>query len=932
MLTGLARSQCRRWTAWLLLGSMSLSGLSGCSRQFWRKQAQRDTYGAVAEKLNHPHWQLPRINLTPDSRSRFYDPYDPDQEPLPPDDPAAHEFMHCVNGRRGYKSWHKFGTAISVENPQWLEPFGISVQGADPVIGHAKVDLPRLTLPQAVELAYIHSREYQTALEELYLSALQLTFQRYSLGVRYLGVGGTEPTSDFSTFTNRQGTTTGLWGNTFGLRQALPTGGQIAVELANEIFFVFGSNNSVSASALSYSVTQPLLFNAGRKIALEPLTQAERSVLYQARILARFRQTLFSDISQDYLNLLLQQQNILNLENNIRQLREQLDAQQAQDSRIFGLLHAELEKFPEDLQIPPELSDKLSFDAGFLKWRGTMSLEEQTLLESLSTDEAFRAAAEQIVSFARNEATPLAQAELRTRLNRTQNQLENARRAYADQLDTFKVSLGLPPNVQMDIDTTLLSPFELISTDLIATEKAFRDLDVELGASVLPETEEVTPDSVVRLKEYLGRLSALRQRLYETGLSVVQADFVPVREILELTEDNWEETQFGLRFFSSEQERERVVADVERDLRFYRISERDFAIQSSLVDMLIELLNVDTPEELLNKLDRNQSGRIEQAELPEAWPDLPRTGTEQPGQADNVVDQAAGMSIEDLLNAVRRGAKILKDRFNRNAQSLEVLQAGLRAEAVALNRFAIEGIEGKPDIEEVIRIGLEQRHDLMNVRARVMDARRAVEIAANALEAGLDLRFSGTKAFDSSNQNSTGYRAGLRFTTPLDQIDERNNYNERLIEYQRARRAYMLAEDQVKQQIRQSWRQIEVQRERIEIDRQTIRNAARQYDNASLNASRGTQTNALSLLNALDTVLQAQNSLVADWVTYENNRLNIFRDMGIMQLDPRGIWLDQFYLQMEGVPGADQQTNVQQPESAPAPESDPTVPAPPNPQ
>lgn len=931
MLTGLSRRNCRRWVVCLVVGAMGTSGLSGCSRQFWRKQAQRDTYSAVTEKLNNPHWALPRINLTPDPRSRFFDPFDPDREPLPPDDPAAHEYMHCVNGRLGYKNWHKLGTAMSIENPQWLEPFGIAVQNADPVIGHSKVQLLRVTLPQAVELAYIHNREYQFALEGLYLAALDLTFQRYALGVRYLGVGGTEPGTDVSTVTNRNSQTAGTVASNFGVRQLLPTGGQIAVELANEIFFVFGSNNTVSASALSYSVTQPLLFAAGRKIALEPLTQAERDVLYAARLLARFRQTLFTDIAQDYLGILLQRQRILNLENNIRQVTVQLNAQQAQDSRIFGLLRAELEKLPDGLQIPPELAGKLSFGDGFLRWNGVMSLEEQTLLENLSNDESFQAASEQIVGFARNEATPLAQAELRTRLNTTQNQYEDAKRQLADQLDAFKISLGLPPNIELEIDTELLAPFELISNDLITTEAAFRDLDVRLGKSVLPESEEVTAEAIVQLKQYLSELSDLRDRLYESGLTAVQADFEEIRTVLDVTSEDPLATQFGLRYFSSEEERNRVVTDVESDLRFYRISERDFAIQSSLVDMLIDLLSEDDPNALMQKLDTNQSGRIDPAELPELWPDLPRAATKQAegDGTDDAIDE--GMTLQGLVNSVRRGAKILKDRLNRNAQSLQVLQAGLRADAVPLNTFTIEGIEGPPDIEEVVRMGLEARHDLMNARARVMDRRRAVEIAANALEAGLDLRFTGKKAFDTANKNTTNYRAGVKFTTPLDQIDERNNYNEALIAYQRARREYMLLEDQIKQQIRLSWRQIFVRREQVEIDRQTIRNVARQYDNASLTAARGTQTNALSLLNALTTVLNAQNSLASDCVIYENNRLNIFRDMGIMLLDPSGMWIDEFYQNMEGEPAQGQPAAAPAAEVAPEPATDPSVPAPPDP-
>jgi outer membrane protein TolC len=111
----------------------------------------------------------------------------------------------------------------------------------------------------------------------------------------------------------------------------------------------------------------------------------------------------------------------------------------------------------------------------------------------------------------------------------------------------------------------------------------------------------------------------------------------------------------------------------------------------------------------------------------------------------------------------------------------------------------------------------------------------------------------------------------------------------------------MEAEDRIKQSIRASWRQIQVQEYRLEIDRTTVRNAALQYDSASLQAAGGQQTNALSLVNALDSVLQAQNSLVADWVTYETNRLNIFRDMGIMEIDPRGVWTDPFYLQMDNL-------------------------------
>jgi hypothetical protein len=65
---------------------------AGCSRAFWRKQADRDSYNVIAEKMTDPRWVLPRVDVTPDVRSRFFDPYDLDKPPLPPDDPAAHEY------------------------------------------------------------------------------------------------------------------------------------------------------------------------------------------------------------------------------------------------------------------------------------------------------------------------------------------------------------------------------------------------------------------------------------------------------------------------------------------------------------------------------------------------------------------------------------------------------------------------------------------------------------------------------------------------------------------------------------------------------------------------------------------------------------------------------------------------------------------------
>ncbi len=895
MLVKLMESIKRRYGTWLAVAVMAIVLLPGCSRQFWRKQAERDTYGAIGEKLNDPRWELPRVNLTPDQRSRFYDPYDPDKEPLPPDDPSAHTFMHQVNGRRGYKNWHKLGTAFAIENPQWLEPYGIGMNGVDPVDAHNQVKLVQVALPELVDLTYIHNRDYQNNLETLYLDALALTQQRYNLGVRFLGLGpglsGGEPSAGVTAplSKHRQAGTSSQF---FGVSQLLPAGGQIAVEVANTVTWAFGQPGSTPAPSIGYNITQPLLFNAGRKIALEPLTQAERQVLYDARTLARFRQTLFVLVSTSYLNLLQQRQTILNQINNIRQLEEQYEKQKALDSYIPGYVTEKLEDFLQVLVIPDELKSRFRYDGLFLKWIGPMTEEDQQLLLSISDAEAYQASVQQLIAWTKLEPTSLTSYQLLNQLNQAQATLASNTQTLADQQDTLKVLIGLPPNVRLEINESALAPFELISWELIDLERRMREIQKRLGEQLFPdlgEDQADLPPEFSTLKEYLKGLVALRDELRASGMDVVQRDFEPVEELLEMTKEDWTASLPGRRYFRSEEERNRLQKNFDKDKGTFELIERDFLFGSDQLDMLVRLIDFETPDEVLKQLDADGSGAFEKSELPEIWIDLPRTGNKTAADA---------YTPDELLSEIRNGSRILLDDFmKRLAQQLEVLQAGLRVEAIPLNRFTLDGSDEFPEIDRVVEIGLESRHDLMNSRAQVMDLRRKVEIAANALESTLNISFQGKTGLAGNNTQPVN-SATAQFTTPLDQIDERNVYNTSLINYQRQRRAYMLAEDQIKQNIRQNWRQLKVREYRLEIDRTTVRNASLQYDSASLQATAAVQGNALNLLQALNSVVNAQNALVQDWIAYETNRLNIFQNMGIMQLDPRGVWDDPWYLQL----------------------------------
>src|SRR5260370_30668634 len=47
------------------------------------------------------------------------------------------------------------------------------------------------------------------------------------------------------------------------------------------------------------------------------------------------------------------------------------------------------------------------------------------------------------------------------------------------------------------------------------------------------------------------------------------------------------------------------------------------------------------------------------------------------------------------------------------------------------------------------------------------------------------------------------------------------------------------------------------------------------------------------LLNAQSSLPRAQNGLLTIWINYLNARLQLYRDLELMPLDQRGVWIDE---------------------------------------
>ncbi|MFL5245807.1 MAG: TolC family protein [Gemmataceae bacterium] len=400
----------------------------GCTRAYYRRQADEETYGAIAERTDDPQWPVGNIGIDAPPESRLYDPFDPNRPPMPPDDPAAQRYMIRADGHRGSLHWHDDGDADYIESPLWREFLKVNKDGR--VV---------LTPESSVELGLLDSREYQTALENLYSSALLLTLNRFEFALHWFAINDTVFTQSGSSATEINTLTTS---SNAGFTKAFTGGGQLLVEFANSFVFTFsGVNHTFVNSNIIINFIQPLLRGAGRKFRMETLTQGERNVLYAVRDFARFRKQFAVNITtrgmSGFLTLLLQVQNIRNLEQNL--------LSQEKNYKLHELLR------------------------------------QVNVVTAIQRDQAFQ-------SYQQSKLALL-----------------QVKIAYETSLDTFKTTLGLPPNMPVEIDDSLLAPFQLNEP---ALEKLQGEIETFFGEyrelDRAPELAKLR-DGFTRLRQFHAR-------------------------------------------------------------------------------------------------------------------------------------------------------------------------------------------------------------------------------------------------------------------------------------------------------------------------------------------------------------------------------------------------------------------------------------------
>jgi hypothetical protein len=340
-----------------------------------------------------------------------------------------------------------------------------------------------LTMEKAFQLALLNSRVYQFSLEQVYLSALPVTLQRFSFGPQFIaglspttgvggagaggGVGGGRlptvlPTNSFTYTTRGSGSQTSAlnMGTVAGVGKLFDNGASVLMSFANQIVFNFVGKNPLQPtvkSFLPFQAAVPFLRGGGRAVTLEPLTQAERSLLYSIRNFALFR--------QDF---------------TVSTLTGGTEIQFGTNVTTGGFLAG---------------SGNADPTTGFMNVVEDVQLVENAR-KNLSVFENFLVVYQELVKGESSGLTQLQVDQINQNVQGARNTLINVQTTYRNDLDQFKIQLGMPPDVPVIIDRTRTLPFkqtfESIDKWALSPKRELEDLDAIVKR--LPDLEDLVLD------------------------------------------------------------------------------------------------------------------------------------------------------------------------------------------------------------------------------------------------------------------------------------------------------------------------------------------------------------------------------------------------------------------------------------------------------
>jgi outer membrane protein TolC len=188
-------------------------------------------------------------------------------------------------------------------------------------------------------------------------------------------------------------------------------------------------------------------------------------------------------------------------------------------------------------------------------------------------------------------------------------------------------------------------------------------------------------------------------------------------------------------------------------------------------------------------------------------------------------------------------------------------------------------------VSEAVETALSRRLDLINQADRVLDAQRAVYVAADALGPGLTIGGS----LDVTTRGDRIASAGPVLDLPLDRVPEQVAYRNALIALNQRQREYDLAADTIRLEVREAHRKLLETADRFAVLAKGLELAQERVGKNYLLLDYG-RVSSRRVLDALQHLHDARNEMADALTDYAVATLNFYRDTDVLQVRPDGMW------------------------------------------
>ena len=383
-----------------LFGAILL--FAGCARQIDPTVADREVRALLGD--------APGFDWEVNSTSRLAAPSGTQFPFSPKDDPDARRVTERIQQEDAHEDGNQ---SFKLERDEWRENLSLLENGN-----------VLLDLETSMKLALLHSSEFQQQKEELYLSALNVTYERFRLQPKpFFGVSSEIENA-------AEGSQEALDSRArAGFSGVADQGATWVASLASRLSIELSEGSAkVGGSLANLTITQPLLKGASKRIYRERLTLAERRLLSDARSMEQFRHGFFLGLATG---------------NNpsTGPGKSGLASPSSSSSSISGYLGLlqDAQKIRNQEANVAKLKDSLAqFEAAF---------EAGRIGNRLQVDQARQA------------------------LFGGQSSLLASKASFESRLDRFKQSMGLPSDLLVQVDDGYVEQFRLTDVQLVALQE-----------------------------------------------------------------------------------------------------------------------------------------------------------------------------------------------------------------------------------------------------------------------------------------------------------------------------------------------------------------------------------------------------------------------------------------------------------------------------